>query len=511
MSITLYRKYRPQKWADLTGQEHIKLTLEQEIKSGQLAHAYLFSGPRGIGKTTIARLIAKSLNCLKRQGEESEPCNECVSCEEITNNSSLDVSEIDAASHTGVDNVRENIIEYSRFAPSRGKYKIFILDEAHMLSLASFNALLKILEEPPSYIIFILATTELHKIPETIVSRCQTFEFKKIGLGDLKKRLILLAQNEGFELTDDVLSQIAIKAQGCLRDAESLLGQLFSLGVKKITADEASLVLPRSNFAEIAKLLNLLAVKDLAAALTHFNSLIEQGLDLINFHNNLLEFLRLVLHQKIAGKMAAVELDQASEDELTKLAEILSLEKIVEMVEVFLKQKAALRVSHIPQLPLELAMVNICLDKATKEVKDHTPPEPLVVKSKLEKVIKNEAPEEVLPSITLDLIKEKWQNYLNKVRDYNHALPFILKMSQPLEINGRTIKISLKYSFHCEKLNELKTKQLAEKALMDVYGSNLFLEPVLIEEIEMVEQVESAAADNLVANLAQAFGGQVVE
>src|SRR3989338_7584274 len=173
MSIALYRKYRPQKFADLVDQNHIKITLENEIKQGRIAHAYLFTGPRGIGKTTTARLLAKAINWEQRTARQSEPCNECFACQNISEGSALDVIEIDAASHTGVDNVRENIIESVRFSPTRLKYKVFIIDEVHMLSISAFNALLKTLEEPPEHVVFVLATTEVHKVPETIMSRCQ--------------------------------------------------------------------------------------------------------------------------------------------------------------------------------------------------------------------------------------------------------------------------------------------------------------------------------------------------
>ena len=177
--LSLYRKYRPQTWAELIGQDPIKLTLQKELETSKLAHAYLFSGPRGTGKTTAARLLAKALNCAERPDGKSEPCNRCSSCEEISRSQSIDVLEIDAASHTGVDNIRENIIDSARFSPTKSRYKIFIIDEVHMLSTSAFNALLKTLEEPPAHVFFILATTEPFKLPSTILSRCQRFDFKK--------------------------------------------------------------------------------------------------------------------------------------------------------------------------------------------------------------------------------------------------------------------------------------------------------------------------------------------
>ncbi|PIT89446.1 MAG: DNA polymerase III, subunit gamma and tau, partial [Candidatus Levybacteria bacterium CG10_big_fil_rev_8_21_14_0_10_36_7] len=189
MNLALYRKYRPQVFSDIVGQNHIKVTLKNEIETGSLGHAYLFSGPRGSGKTTTARIFAKALNCLNRKKNESEPCNKCESCREIIDGNSLDLLEMDAASHTGVDNVRENIIHNSRFTPVKRKYKIFIVDEVHMLSISAFNALLKTLEEPPSYVVFILATTETHKIPLTIKSRCQHFSFGRVGVEDMISKL----------------------------------------------------------------------------------------------------------------------------------------------------------------------------------------------------------------------------------------------------------------------------------------------------------------------------------
>ena len=189
MAQALYRKYRPVRFSDLVGQNHIRITLQNELEQDRVAHAYLFSGPRGVGKTTTARLLAKAVNCKDRK--DSEACEKCDFCKEISQGKSLDVIEIDAASHTGVDNVRENIIENSRFTPQRLKYKVFIIDEVHMLSLSAFNALLKTLEEPPEHVIFILATTEIHRVPETIISRCQRFDFKRVSVDDLVKRMSL--------------------------------------------------------------------------------------------------------------------------------------------------------------------------------------------------------------------------------------------------------------------------------------------------------------------------------
>ncbi|MBI4139028.1 DNA polymerase III subunit gamma/tau, partial [Candidatus Uhrbacteria bacterium] len=255
--MSLSRTHRPTRFKEITGQPNITETLRKQVAAGKTAHAYLFSGPRGVGKTTTARVLAKALNC--ERPDDGEPCGACARCRSNAEGSSIDIIEIDAASHNGVDHVRESILEHVRFTPVSNPYKLYILDEAHMLTGAAWNAMLKTLEEPPTYAIFMFATTELHKIPLTIQSRCQRYDFKRIPAEPLAARLRDLAAREGATLAPTVVDSIVRHADGCLRDAETLLGQLLTLGETNITEDVAGFVIPVSRMPRAAQLLEALA------------------------------------------------------------------------------------------------------------------------------------------------------------------------------------------------------------------------------------------------------------
>lgn len=360
--MVIYRKYRPQTFDEVIGQENIIKTLENEIKQGRVAHAYLFTGPRGLGKTTVARLMAKAVNCETRKAKESEPCNQCFNCQSIMQGHFLDLIEMDAASQTGVDNVRENIIASTRIPPSRGKYKVFIIDEVHMLSTPAFNALLKTIEEPPAYIIFILATTEIHKVPETIISRCQRFDFKKVDFEKIVKRLEKIAKAENIKIAADVLQTIAQRSEGCVRDAEGLLYQIMTLDGKEITAEQAALVLPSTKMNLVVEFAELIFENNKKEAISRLNQLLEEGIDLSQFTKDLIEFLRKVLLVKIGTdhKTLLWQLDGSTKDKIQDLAKSIDLPKLVLILEEFIRAQQSLSSAEIPQLPLELAVIKIC-------------------------------------------------------------------------------------------------------------------------------------------------------
>ena len=367
MSLVLYRKYRPQKFSEIIGQEHVVKTLTNAIANGMISHAYLFSGPRGSGKTTIARLLAKAVNCQNRKDGEFEPCNNCSSCLEIIEGRALDLIEIDAASHRGIDEVRE-LRDGLRFAPTKTKYKVFILDEAHQLSKDAANALLKTLEEPPSHAIFILATTEIHKMIPTIVSRCQRFDFRKLTLAEILKRLENICQKEGVKIEKPALELIALNSTGSLRDAESLLDQALTFAGtlnRELKAEDIKDLLGLVEIELVSKFTDFLCQKKAMEAINFLNEITEKGLDLQEFSKSLINYLRQALILKISGanSLANPIITGLTKEELAKLQTQTALFKESELqkiINLFLEAQNKMKYSPIPQLPLELAIIEYC-------------------------------------------------------------------------------------------------------------------------------------------------------
>jgi DNA polymerase-3 subunit gamma/tau len=551
---TLYRKYRPQNFKEVVNQNHIKITLEHEIESDTIAHAYLFCGPRAVGKTTIARVFSKAINCDNRKKGEHEPCNQCQSCNEISKGKSLNIIEIDAASHTGVDNVRENIINVSRISIEKGKYKVFIIDEVHMLSISAFNALLKVIEEPPEGVIFILCTTEVHKIPSTIISRCQRFDFKRINISELTKKLQFICDKEGIKIEKNILESIARHSEGHMRDAESLLGQVIFIGGKEISQKEADLVIPRSNISEVVNLIDALSRKDAGTGIGIINKTLDEGIDIKRFTIDLIEILRKLLLSKVNRNLAeklGLELGESLEIKLNEISKNLEISKIICFIEKFLKAKEFLKGSFIIQLPLELAVIELCTGeshfKSNPNLSLNKAPEPKKNIFKQNANLSNEQKQnpfkkegnEVLvkenlkaladnSDINIQEIKNKWNEVLVRIKKYNHSLTFILRVCEPKKVENGCLELAFKYKFHKDRINEATINSIIKNVLNEVYGLNLNIEAVIDENIavdnksipEIKEEqtnsqdIESKNSkeekDDAVGSILKTFGGKLI-
>jgi DNA polymerase III subunit gamma/tau len=357
MSQALYRKWRPARFDDVVGQEHITHTLRQAGVAGRIGHAYLFCGPRGTGKTTTARLLAKAVNCLHEDVAE-RPCNACHACKSIGDGRYLDLIEIDAASNTGVDDIRD-LREKINFAPSEGRYKVYIIDETHMLSTAAFNALLKTLEEPPPHAIFVLATTEEHKVPLTIKSRCQQFNFRLLTTPEIVGRLEWLVEREGLTVEPEALATIAQHGAGSLRDAESLLDQLVAAPGDTITLERAQKVLGTASSAAVKSLAAAWLEGDGAAGLQIIHEALATGTNPQQFCRQMVAYLRQLLLLQTAGPELALDVSTEEKTAMLQQAQRARREALIEAVKRFNEAALTSAISWQPQLPLELAFIQL--------------------------------------------------------------------------------------------------------------------------------------------------------
>lgn len=504
----LYRKYRPSTFGDVSGQEHVKTVLLNQIAAEQPAHAYLLTGPRGVGKTTVARLIAKAVNCLKPKN--GEPCNACEACLDIQSGASLDVQEIDAASQTKVEETRENIIESVRFSPNRLKYKVYIIDEVHMLSTASFNALLKTLEEPPAHALFVLATTEIHKVPATIISRCQRFDFRRLTVDAIVARLKEVVKEEKVKVDDDVLQEIARHADGGLRDAESMLGQVLGLGEGKITMVEASLVLPATNGAMVDAFIAAVLSRDAKEAIRLVNDGLEQGVDLPHFTEDVVSTLR----DKMMSTVSA---------------------ELVPLIESFLDARRQMKTSKIVQLPLELAIVKACgvqsVPKAEARRVDSvvvipdpvrvsppakgesgggtvvtpiptsaTIPDPILALAEPDPIEPVATVLGDVPVLDLEDVRRRWPEVFQQIKDCNATLPMVVQTGELSAVDGDAIEMTFNYAVYVEAINQDKNRKLLEQVFARVLGRSVKVKAKYVKK----------EIDQAVENLIDAFGGSVV-
>lgn len=568
MSTTLYRKYRPQTFADVVGQKHIVTTLTNALKLGRVGQAYLLTGPRGTGKTTLARLFAKAINCSDRKKNDAEPCNRCQHCLLMAEGRSLDIIEIDAASHTGVDNIRE-LRETVNLPPTLGSHKVYIIDEVHMLSIGAWGALLKTLEEPPAHAVFILATTALHKVPDTIVSRCQRFDLSRFPVRLIVEKLEKIAKSEKLKIEKGALEMIALTAEGGMRDAESLLTQIASLEVSPITEDTIIELLGTTKKENIATLLRLIGNNELYPSLSFVRKLVSDGVDLAIFCGVLLHYLRDLLLVSADPENGPGELENLTEEQkatLSEFAAIFTPADIVRMLEYFQIAQAGSKTSVIPELPLEIAIVKILSENNQQSAKNNTPPEekmpgaktptppiktiaaeqapaPLAAETKSPKKVliktatttkknqesgiesqeKEKQPSasetEEIPGIEtatigLDIVREKWASILSTAKQLNASLTLALSTARPLTAHDSTIVIAVKYPFHKERLDENANRLTLATAFDSILGSKMKLSIVLEDAPELKTQEASAAdatvTNPLVSQAMELLGGRVI-
>lgn len=545
---TLYRKYRPQQWSDVAGQTPIVTTLTNALKNNLLAQSYLLTGPRGTGKTTVARLLAKSINCTARH-DGKEPCGKCANCLAFEEGRAFDISEIDGASNNSVENIRE-LRETVKLPPSLGAKKIYIIDEVHMLSTGAWNALLKTLEEPPAHVVFILATTELHKIPDTILSRCQRFDLSAFSTEVIVAKLARIAREEGIVIDTDAVEMIALSAEGGMRDAESLLAQVISLEDAHITGNEVASLLGISERKTVFEFVDALGRKDLDASIVILESLSQKGTDFRSFAGALTHFLRELLFRKL-GKNAQEKLvSRAFAEEhasLEHLAALFSFPELARLMEIIHHARKEIRFATIQHLPLEIATLTFLFPKnASPEVETphvktplptHTlpvsppspPPSPLRKIAAPSREIPiasegNQAPhatppqtppttiapqkesekkEEPLPSLPLSLIQEKWSLFLEEAKRRNASLTLSLSNGFPKASEPGRLTISVNRLFHKERLEKPENRLTVEDALATIFGVKTRL------AVECAPE-ESIPDDPLLDSALNILGGKIV-
>jgi len=479
----LYRKYRPQKFSELIGLDPVKKTLLSQVKEGKIGHAYLFSGPRGTGKTSTARILAKAMNCLGSEG--GEPCGECIVCEQIEGGRFLDLIEIDAASNRGIDDIR-SLRERVRLAPSSGNYKVYIVDEAHMLTAEAANALLKTLEEPPAHAIFVLCTTEPYKLPATIRSRCQQFNFERASTPLIVECLGGICRREGVTLGDEELEEIAKAAGGGFRDAETLLEQVIT-GSQKVS-DLVGL----TDLDDLGDFFDHLIAGNSSGALVYLNALYDKGIGMENLCRKILEYLRDLLLIKAGVGESLVEVGK---DQFAKMrAQAASLEpfRLVNMINKFTQSYENLAQSSVPTLPLEVAVVEV---SAPGQMSPPSTDSPLSEKIKDQKEgsrmrTVGDVPDQPVSQPTTGLA-DCWSELMRQVEPLNHSVAALLRSCEPGKVMGRKLIICAFYPFHKERLEEPKCRTILKQAAKEVYGKNLGVEVRLARGKQLVSGSKS--------------------
>jgi DNA polymerase-3 subunit gamma/tau len=502
--LVLARKWRPQSFEEVIGQRHITKTLQNAIANDRVAHAFLFAGARGVGKTSMARILAKALNC--QEGPKPVPCDGCENCKEISSGTSMDVLEIDGASNRGINEIRE-LRENVKYTPAKSTFKIFIIDEVHMLTPEAFNALLKTLEEPPPRVIFIFATTQPHRIPLTILSRCQRFDFKRIPVEETFQRLKEIVSQEGVEVSDKGLLLMGRESKGSLRDAQSLLDQTIAFAGKKIRDEDVREILGVIDSAILSEICSAIAGGDTGKCLDIINNIYTYGYDMGRFCRGLQEHLRDLMVVKIGGDPSQLTDLQGKEiDDLVTQAEQFSLEQIHRLFNILLKSEEEISRSTFPKVIMEVALVKMAtlrelvpLDQIMERLKElesnltAAPSEvpiaesgneedpdsqarispPLVVEEEVHPVTAEETAEETPRTADLD---EKWAKLIDHMKAQNPILGSFLRYGRLLHVDDERIEIGFeKGSFYLEKMSEEENRRQCEEVCRNFFEKELRL------------------------------------
>jgi DNA polymerase-3 subunit gamma/tau len=533
MNQVLYRKWRPQTWEDVVGQKHVVHTLKNALAAGRIAHAYLFSGPRGTGKTSMARILAKAANC-SAEAAADRPCNQCGRCRAVNEGNYLDLIEIDAASNTSVEDVRD-LRERVPFAPGDGRYKVYIIDEVHMLSTAAFNALLKTLEEPPAHAIFILATTESHKIPATVISRCQRHEFHRLGVEEITTQLTEMVKAEGILADKEALEAVARQATGSMRDAISLLDQLGSMG-EAITLARTLEMLGSTGGETVQQLVMCISRGDSAEGLQIIHRATDSGADARQFARQVVDYLRGVM-MAASGNADLVEATLETRAAMKDLSQTIDPAALYRAIRSFSHAAADLRSGWRPQLPLELALIDSIMDpgasptagapsasgnpgagNSSRPVPQRPAPAAPASKPAV-KLVENPpqayavAPAEAgsASGMTLARIRESWSRVLATVRERDSRSYTLFVRAQPGSFDGDLLSIFVDSDLVRQKCSRPETLLLLQGVLAEALGSALRIR-FAVGKIQSIAEGQAKYPDGgMVDTASREFGAQVID
>lgn len=483
----LYLKWRPLSFDDVVGQDHVTRTIINSLKTGRIRHAYLFSGPRGTGKTTNARLLAKAVNCT-HDDAAIRPCNECANCIAINEGRFLDLIEIDAASHTGVDDVRD-LRDKIAFTPAEGKFKVYIIDEVHRFSGNAFDALLKTLEEPPDHAIFVLATTEIDKVPATIKSRCLQFEFRRVSLQEVTNRLAMIAENEGLNIEPAALELIARQGTGSVRDSISLLDQIVTEPEEVVTLELAQRMLGTANSIYVREVVQALVEEQVSVGLHVINKAVDSGSDPRQFGQQIVEVLRNIMLAQTASS-DLVEASQEDQEMYDQFAVMISRSRLLKAIRSFNDSVNNYTGGWQPQLALELALIESLQDDEVQIVQQVVKPKQQVGQSQVTSESQESAsdyervsasnPGEP-PIYPVGKIRESWQKVLQQTYRYNRNLPPLLEHAHVRIIDGNRLVLGVKTEFFKEKLTEIERIRIVEQSIFDLHNVKLHVQVQLVD------------------------------